>query len=527
MFTIGCSRNVNEFTEETSTGTVTRQKPKNDLTKVNSDILNIGYRSNSTETNPLKVTEVSVVNLLWLSFDSLFVISAGGEMENSLVETYKVREDGKFEFVLRNGITFHDGSSLRASDVINSINIIKEGGGENETRNTIYANVKDIIKSVEASDERTLVMEFNGGGISPLYALTFPIVNSSGKGTGLYKMESLGENEINFSYYESSWKKQPNIKNIKAKRYSDEDSMARAYKENAIDGVFTDHRNIGLYKYTKNTKTMNVRSNEFYYLMPNLASGVMSNLKIRQILSYGIDKEGIVSRAFDSNAIASDFPIPSDYYVFDNELLTYSLDVGKCIRKFQEIGYSQVQEGIYKYLVKGGQRFKIKLIGLREDNLYHKIIAQTLSSQFAEIGIEMEVSLLNKEEYSKAIKNRSYDIAIANTTISSEFDLRYLLGTGGRCNYNAISISEIDSAMNNIVSIKNDPAKIKDEYVKIQEAMVKQIPLIGLCFVTDTFVYNDRLGNVSGAYSHTNMLENIHQWSFEGKDINTSEQRAD
>ena len=81
--------------------------------------------------------------------------------------------------------------------------------------------------------------------------------------------------------------------------------------------------------------------------------------------------------------------------------------------------------------------------------------------------------------------------------------------------------------MNNIVSIKNDPAKIKDEYVKIQEAMVKQIPLIGLCFVTDTFVYNDRLGNVSGAYSHTNMLENIHQWSFEGKDINTSEQRAD
>lgn len=527
VFAAGCDRKVEVTTEETTVGTITRQKPKNDLVKSNTDVLNIGFLSASKEQNPLKVTEVSVVNLLWLSYDSMFELGSGGEMEASLVESYKVRDDGKFEFTLRNGITFHDGTELKASDVVNSVNVIKGGGESREARNTIYANVKSMVKSVEANGDKVVVMEFNDGGISPLYVLTFPIVSSNGLGTGLYKIDSFGESEIDFSYYNGSWKKQPTIKNIKAKRYTDEDEMARAYKENAIDGVFTDHRSVGLYKYTKNTKTMNVRTNEFYYLMPNLSNGVMSELKIRQILSYGLDKDSIVSRAFDSNAIISDFPIPSEFYIFDNELLTYSLDVGKCIRKFGEIGYGQIQEGVNTYLVKDGKKFTIKVIGLKEDNMYHKIIAQTLSTQFGEIGIVVETSLLSKEEYAKAVKNKEYDIAIANTTISSEFDLTYLLGSNGKSNFNGINIADIDSALSTIAATKNDPTKVKEEFVKIQETMVKQIPLMGLCFVTDTFVYSDRLGNVSGAYSNYNMLKEIHQWSFENSDTYTVEERAD
>ncbi|MBQ5850572.1 MAG: hypothetical protein IIW54_07140, partial [Lachnospiraceae bacterium] len=335
------------------------------------------------------------------------------------------------------------------------------------------------------------------------------------------------DNELSFTYYDKSWKQAPAIKNIMAKRFMNEEAMAKAYKSNEIDGVFADHSNVGLYKYTKNTKTMNVRTNEFYYLLPNLSSGVMSKLKIRQILSYGLDKDSIVSRAFDSNAIVSDFPIPSEYYIFDNELLTYSLDLGKCIRKFNVLGYTQRVEGASTYMEKDGQKFTIRIIGLKEENIYHKIIAQTIKSQFEEIGIVVEISLLTGEEYSNAIKNKDYDLAIANTTISSEFDLRYLLRSGGSCNYNGINIEEVNSSLDSIAVTKNDPTKIKEEYVKVQEHMVKQLPMLGLCFVTDTFVYSDRLGNVSGAYSNYNMLENIHRWSFEGGNSYTAEQRAD
>lgn len=523
----GCTRSAVTETETTTVGTITRQKAKNDLTKSNSDVLNIGYYSADKEKNPLLVTEGSLVNLLFLSYDSMFTLSAAGELENSLVETYKVLEDGRFEFTLRNGVTFHDGSPLKASDVVNSVNTIKGGGEPNQARNTIYSNVKSIIKSAEANGDRVVVMDFNDGGISPLYALTFPVVSSGGFGTGLYKIDNFGENEITFSFYDKSWKHAPNIKNIKAVRYNDEESMSKAYKANEIDAVFTDHRNIGMYKYTKNTRTMNVRTNEFYYLLPNLTSGVMSELKIRQILSYAFDKESIVSRAFDSNAIVSDFPIPSDYYIFDNELLAYSLDLGKCIRKFNELGYMQVQEGAKTYLQKDGQKFTVRILGLKEENMYHKIIAQTISSQFEEIGIVAEVNLLDSKGYADAIRNKSYDIAIANTTISGEFDLRYLLKSDGSCNYNGINIAEINSALDAIASTKNDPNKVMEEYFKVQEYMIKQLPLMGLCFVTDTFAYNDRLGNVSGAYSNYNMLSGIYQWSFESKDAYTSVQRAD
>lgn len=527
VFVSGCSRGASD-TQETTTGTITRVKPKNDLTKTNNDVLNIGFYAAGNEKNPLLATETAFVNIFGLSHDSLFVLSSNGQLDNSLAESYKVLDNGRFEFTLRAGVTFHDGSALKPSDVVSTINTIKAGSGNTaQARDTIYANVKTLIKSAEASGDNKVVMEFNDGGISPLYDLTFPIVNSSGSGTGLYKIDNFGQNEISFSYYENSWKQAPAIRNIKAIKYTDEDSMAKAYKENVIDAVFTDHRNVGMYKYNKNTRTMNVRTNDFYYLMPNLSSGVMSNLKIRQALSYGIDKESIVSRTFDSNAIVADFPIPSDFFIFDNELLTYTLDVGKCIRRFTELGYNQEEDGADRYLVRGGQRLTIKVIGLKEENIYHKIIAQTLSSQMLEIGVTVNVELLSQEDYAKAVKGKNYDIAIANTTISGNFDLRYLLATGGRCNYNGINISDVDTALNNIATQKTEMDKVKDEYVKIQEMMVKQIPLIGLCFTTDTFVYSDRLSNVSGAYSNYNMLENIHMWSFEGGGTSQSQTVVD
>ena len=523
LFAAGCNRTAVSSTETTTAGTILRPKPKNDLQKTNTDVLNIGFNSNNTETNPLKVTEISMVNLLWLSYDSMFELGKGGEMENSLVETYKVTDDGKFEFTLRSGVKFHDGTELKAQDIINSINTIKASGNDNEARNTIYANVKTMVKSATASGDNTLIMEFNEGGISPLYILCFPIVSK----TGLYKIDGADDEGISFSYYENSWKRQPLIKSIKATRYKSEEEMAKAYKENTIDAVFTDHSNVGLYKYIKNTRTMNVRTNKFYYLMPNLNRGVMSNLKMRQTLSYAIDKDSIVSRAFDSNAIVSDFPIPSEFYIFDTELLTYSTDIGKCLRRFAEMGYGQVQEGVYTYLVKDGEKFTVKIIGLKEENLYHKIIAHTLSSQFNQIGIVTNVQFLSKEDYAAAIKSGNYDIAIANTEISSEFDLRYLLLSGGSGNYNGTNIAELDTALKNIAAIQSDASKIKDEYVKVQELMVKQIPMIGLCFVTDTLVYSDRLGNVGGAYSNQNMLKEIASWSFESTEIWTEEQRDD
>lgn len=515
IFTVGCKRVNYADAESTSTGTVTREKPKNDLKKKNSDVLNIGYHATANEKDPLKAKEIAMVNLLNLSYDSMFVMGNGGQVENSLVETYKDAGEGKFEFLLRSGVTFHDGSALKASDIVRTIGAIKESGDAQEAKNTVYSNVKSVVASAEAKDDKTLIMTFNDGGVSPLHVLTFPIISQGGLGTGLYKIDSFADNEVAFSYYEQSWKKAPVIKSIKAIRYTSEDSMAKAYKENAIDGAFTDQRNVGLYKYTKNTKTMNVRTNEFYYLMPNLASGKMSDLKVRQALSYGMDKESIVSRTFDSNAIIADFPIPSDYFIFDNQLLTYTLDVGKCIRKFGELGYTQQKEGVYTYLVKGNEKFSIRLIGLKEDNLYHKIIAQTISSQLAEIGVEVKVELLGKEEYAKAVKGKNYDIAIANTTIGSDFDLRYMLSTGGKGNFNATSMADMDTALNNIGTQRLDMVKVKDEYIKIQEMLVKKIPIIGLCFVTDTFVYSDRLSGVSGANSNLNMLSSIYTWNFE------------
>lgn len=510
----GCgSKSTMEETTETAAQT---QKSPNPVKKTNEDTLTIAMPSGVSNYNPLLVNNSDMVNLLWLSYDSLFKVNQEGKLEPNLVESYKV-ENGVYTFTLRKDVKWHNGKSLTANDVKYTVDQIKAGeraSDQSQARNTLYSNVRSIVKEMSVTDGQTFTMTLDGTGISPLYALVFPVVCSDGTetGTGAYRAVEKNSEGIRYEVNTESWRKQPNIKRIQAIAFSDDEAANKAYQENKVDVIFASHDTIGLFQYNKNTKTMNARTNNYYYLLPNLRNGKMSNLKFRQALCYGLDKDSLVSRTFDNGAIVSDYPIPTDYYIFDSELQSYTSDFGKCIRLFADNGYTQVKEGSNTYLKKNSETFTLKVVGLK--NLYHQNLAATLQSQLSEIGIRVNIELFSAEDYRKALSNGSYDLAIANTTISSEFDLRFMLGSGGGLNLNSIRSSTIDQALSAIAGEAEDMVKIKDGYMALQKELLKTLPQIGLCFTTDTLIYNDR---VSGIYrvANNDLLADIYHWSFE------------
>lgn len=89
--------------------------------------------------------------------ETLTSISADGQPRGFLAESWEISEDGKvYTFVIRSGVTFHDGREMKAGDVLANFERIKrevQGGW----LTTALANVEEMT----APDDRTFVVRLS------------------------------------------------------------------------------------------------------------------------------------------------------------------------------------------------------------------------------------------------------------------------------------------------------------------------------------------------------------------------------
>ncbi len=73
------------------------------------------------DLNPLTAISRHDVHIMEQIHETLFLIQENGDVTNNLVFHYETKDDVNWTFILRKGITFHDGSALTADDVITSL----------------------------------------------------------------------------------------------------------------------------------------------------------------------------------------------------------------------------------------------------------------------------------------------------------------------------------------------------------------------------------------------------------------------
>ncbi|NLS10362.1 hypothetical protein HGQ17_10230 [Nesterenkonia sp. MY13] len=83
---------------------------------------NIAWNAQPPSMDPMVTTANSTRDISRNVFEQLVTIDANGEVQPVLAEDYEVSEDGEvLTFILREGVTFHDGSTMQAEDVEASI----------------------------------------------------------------------------------------------------------------------------------------------------------------------------------------------------------------------------------------------------------------------------------------------------------------------------------------------------------------------------------------------------------------------
>jgi len=496
--------------------------------------LNVPMPKNPSTLNPLKVKNAELSNIYSLIFESLVQIDADGSPQPCLAETWEASEDGKtWTFHLRKGIKFQNDQKeeMTANDVLFTLEMLKALS----TEKSIYAKCNSLIASAKAEDNYTLQITTASPKSAVLFSMVFPVLskeyyeNASGiddkqpVGTGPYKLDSYdADSGMVLSVNENWWKTKPFIKTINAIPMSDNEEELAAYKNTGeLDFVPTSLQTAGKYRETGKTNVLEYNTQYYDCLMPNINNSVFSDPNVRKALAFSIDKGDIISKALINHAVAADFPVPPDSWLYDGKLKIYEYNTARAQELLSESGWKDTDnDGILEKQQENGAPLKLScnLLVLQTDDItYKKDVANLLKEQLKEWGFEITVVEKKWSKYTADLETGNYQLALCSFYMDRNPDLNFLLNSDGKDNYSKYKSADMDKALEKCAAtVKEEELKLA--YGGLQQQFVNDLPHIALYFRTNSLVYRSDLQGI-GTIRELDVFRDISKWYLVTKNV--------
>jgi peptide/nickel transport system substrate-binding protein len=244
-------------------------------------------------------------------FDSLLHRSAKLEFEPSLAVSWKALNDTTWEFKLRKGVKFHDGSTMTAEDVKFSFDRVLEPGKEKKT-SPQYGNVR-AIKDVRIINPETIHLITDKPFPLLLERLVFfPIVpkkhvekvgaeafgSTATVGTGPWKfVEWKRDQHVRLEAFDQHWRGKPAFKYLVFRSVPEVATQVAELKTGGVDII----RNVSAdlmpdIKSHPQTWISTTPILRVHYIMLDMRSAPFDKKSARQAANYAIDKQAIIQK---------------------------------------------------------------------------------------------------------------------------------------------------------------------------------------------------------------------------------------
>lgn len=467
--------------------------------------------------NPILSNNKNIQDISRLIFQPLFTVTEDYKLEGVLAKEWSKIADKTYIIKLNENILWHDGNKFDSTDVIFTINTIKELKEDS----IYYHNIKDI-EQVQQIDEYTIKIITNRDIPYFEYNLIFPIIsskyynkenfkieskNTKLVGTGMFYISDVNNKSILLkkNLYNS---KAENLKvdTISLKLYSSLSTVIEAFKTEEIDIFTTSNKSIE--EYLKNTR-YNISkyiNREYNYLVLKCNSKVLSNKEVRQAIGYSINKEEILKDVLDNKYKISNFPLDFGSFSYDisNDFITYDTNRAKNI--LLENGWKYSEEGWKKKINNIDLKIKLDIV-VNKNNIDNVKVVNNIKEQLSLVGMLINVKEVNEKEYNNYLKNKNYDLIMVNSTYSYSPSLEKYFGEDNLANYN----NEEINVLLNEAELSTDENEIKQKYTRINQIYNEEVPYISLCYNTSSMIYSTSLKATITANSY-NLFYGIETW---------------
>ncbi len=465
--------------------------------------IQLGYvAATIVEINPFNCTERDLVSLNQLVFESVVELDDEMKPQPLLADSWS-NQGKKWTFKLRQGVTFHNGAPLTASEVVSSYNRFML---TNEL-NPYYSRVQ-MIESMEIVDDYTLVVNSKVSGYVTLYAMTFPVVQSStlddrmARGTGPYwYTEYVPGVGVRLEANPLWWKKDPQIHSVAAMNFADTGDALQALQINQINTLGTQASVAAVHRKLSNHTSMDYMTNIYEMLVPNLNDdSPMGDVRMRQAVMYAIDRANVASNAYLGMGIQCEVPVNPSSWLYESQSAIYYYSPERALQLIKECGWNDLTNDGKMNKVNGVmlEDLTVRLITYNEStNNIRENAANLIATYLENAGFNVEVSVYGKARCLQKVRERSFDLALIGMQFSEVPNLSPLLQGGGGLNLNNFKNENMEKAIDQLSSAQTEE-DLKNLYSQMQMLVVERLPVLGLLWRTGTVISSRSLAGLSG-----------------------------
>ncbi len=378
----------------------------------------IGIPLEPPHLDPTASAAAAIDEVLYANvFQGLTRIGPSGEVLPDLAESWTISEDGKtYTFKLHSGVKFHDGSDFNADDVKFSLDRAR-GEKSANAQKALFA----AIEAVEAVDPTTVKITLKNPQGSFLYNLGWgdavivaPETAETNKekpiGTGPFKFQNWAKgSSITLVKSDSYWGEPAFLDKAEFRIVPDAAAAVPALLSGDVQ-AFPFFQPDGVAQIEGDPRfSVVVGATEGETLLSmNNKKPPFDNVKVRQAISYALDRAAIVegaSAGFGKPIGSHQSPASKDYVDLTG---MYPHDVAKARELLKEAG------------LENGFKATLKL----PPPSYARLGGEIIASQLREVGIDLEIIPVEWAQWLEQVfKGKDYDLTIVSHTEPNDIDI--------------------------------------------------------------------------------------------------------
>ncbi|MGL6064128.1 MAG: ABC transporter substrate-binding protein [Fusobacteriaceae bacterium] len=464
-------------------------------------IVKIGVGGKPKSLDPYMYNEIPGLFVSKQTFSTLLV-NNNGEVTPELVESYKYLSELEIEFKLKKGIKFHNGEELKVSDVIYSFNRMKR-------KPASKIMVEDIKEIIDLGDNNFRII-LTKPSAPLLFTLAHPLtsilsekdtenkkddISITPVGTGPFKFVSWGNGEdIKLESNNDYFKGKAKIDGLNFKAITEGSSRVAALETGEIDiGVGIVAIDNQIIEKNENLILISKPTTSTEYITLNLKNNEELKIKeVRQAINYAIDKQGIIDAIYLGKGIIADTII--NPAVFG----TYQLG------KKYDFNPQKAKELLKSVGKETGLKFKIWV----NDNVSRIQAAQIIQSNLREIGISLEIEVLEWSTYLQRTAQGEHDMFLGGWVSGTSdadivlFPLLHSSSMGGAGNRAFYSNPQVDKYIE-VGRTATTLEERKEAYKEAQIILSEELPLITLFYKNENIGLSKKIKNF--VYNATTM----------------------
>jgi len=418
-------------------------------------------------------------------------------------------------FTIRSGVKWNDGTPMTAADVAYTFNLMKKYPALD------LPGVWSVLSSVTASGNQ-VTMDFKAPAVPDFYYIAdqTPIMpqhiwskisnpvtyaNPHPVGTGPYKVNPCTGQNVTYTANTNYW--QPGLPKIKKVEYP-----AFTSNNTANDQLANGQAQWGS-QYIPNIKEFyTAKSPDFHYwfpptvnvsVVPNLTNPLLANVKVREAMSYAIDRAKVSSigeSTYEPPANQAGIVTPTFTSWLDTSLANhyhYTYDVVKAKQILASAGFKLGSDGIMAN--SKGQKLSFPIINIGG---YSDWVAsvQVIQQDFKAVGIQITPDNLSNTAFTAALYSGHYQLAYYDQQSFGPgpyYELRnWLLSTNSApigqtaaSNYERYSNPATDKLINSFAATTSTTEQhtiVSD----LQKVMLSELPIIPVVEAVDWYQYS-------------------------------------